>query len=177
MVACRLVGAQIIIWTNAGTLLTGTLERISERSLAKFIHFHSRKCIWKRRQEMPAILSRPCCVKLPCVTSPRRVSWRRQVCHHCLPQRLALWQPPAGPGVTSLPAYWRLGLGASNGNECTFFLPACSRVDVLLPSFYAIDCHVMWLCIMNDIFVCTQMSNKLLLLLLSKGERKSIDTG
>ena len=35
---------QAIIWTNAGTLLIGTLVT-NIREI--FIHFHSRKCIWK----------------------------------------------------------------------------------------------------------------------------------
>ena len=34
---------QAIIWTDAGILLIQT----SVKSQAKFIHFHSRKCIWK----------------------------------------------------------------------------------------------------------------------------------
>ena len=150
-----------------------------------------------------------------------QASLRRQVCHHCLPRRLSLWQPPAGPGVTSLPAYWRLGLGhsrlmpmccaffiqrghrrslpilrrnffliggratvatewngrctsvsgdcglgAPNCNECpNILVSTCSSVHVLLPLFYVIDCYVMWLCILNEIFVWTQVVNKLLLLL------------
>ena len=94
-----------------------------------------------------------------------QASLRRQVCHHCLPRRLSLWQPPAGPGVTSLPAYWRLGLGAPNCNECpNILVSTCSSVHVLLPLFYVIDCYVMWLCILNEIFVWTQVVNKLLLL-------------
>ena len=95
-----------------------------------------------------------------------QVSLFRQVCHHCLPWRLSLWQPPGGPGVTSLPAYWRLGLGAPNCNECpNIFLSTCSSIHVLLPLFYVIDCYVMWLCILNEIFVWTQVVNKLLLLM------------
>ena len=35
---------QAITWTNAGILLIRTLG-----TLAKFMHFHSRKCIWKCR--------------------------------------------------------------------------------------------------------------------------------
>ena len=117
---------------------------------------------------MPAILSRPRCVELSRVTPPRRVSLHRQVCHHCLPWRLILWQPPPGTGVTSLPAYWRFVLGTPNCNECpNILLSTCSSVHVLLPSFHVIECHVMWLCIMNKIFVWTQVVNKLLQLLLS----------
>ena len=41
---------QAIIWTNAGILLTRTLgTKTSVKSYAKFIHFHSQKCIWKCR--------------------------------------------------------------------------------------------------------------------------------
>ena len=116
---------------------------------------------------MAVFLSGPRCVKLPCVASPRRLSLLRQVCHHCLPRRLSLWQPPAGPGVTPLLAHWRLGLWTPNCNECpNCLLSTCSNVHVLLSLFYVIDCHVMWLCIMNEIFVWTQVVNKLLLLLL-----------
>ena len=126
------------------------------------------QCIWKCRLEMAAILSRPRCVELSRVTPPRRVSLHRQVCHHCLPWRLILWQPPPGPGVTSLPAYWRFVLGTPNCNECpNILLSTCSSVHVLLPLFHVIECHVMWLCIMNKIFVWTQVVNKLLQLLLS----------
>ena len=70
---------------------------------------------------MPVILSRLQNLKLPCVTPLKGVSLHRQVCHHSLPRRLSLWQPPAGPGVTSLPAYWHLGLGKPNCNECPIF--------------------------------------------------------
>ena len=39
---------QAIIWTNAGILLIGPLgTNVSETSV-KFIHFHSRKLVWKR---------------------------------------------------------------------------------------------------------------------------------
>ena len=97
------------------------------------------------------------CVQLSCVTPPMRVSLYRQ--------RLSLWQPPAGPGVTSLPAHWHLVLGAPNCNWCpNILLSTCSSVHVLLPLFYVTDCHVMWLCIFNDIFVWTQVVNKLQLL-------------
>ena len=75
-------------------------------------------------------------------------------------------KPPAGPGVTCLPACWHYSLGAPNCNECpNVFLSTCSIVHLLLPLFYVIDCHVMWLCIMNEIFVWTQVVNELLLLL------------
>ena len=44
---------QAIIWTNAGILLIGSLGKKtsvkSEKSI--FIHFHSRKCVWKCRLE------------------------------------------------------------------------------------------------------------------------------
>ena len=40
---------QAIIWTNAGIWLIRTLGKTSVKSKAKFIHFHSRKCIWKCR--------------------------------------------------------------------------------------------------------------------------------
>ena len=114
---------------------------------------------------------RPFCLGLNVLNFPvelhqGQVSLRRQVSHHCLswPRRLSLWQPPAGPGVTSLPAYWRPGLGAPNCNECpNILLLTCSSVHALLPLFYAIDCHVMWLSILNEIFVWTQVVNKLLL--------------
>ena len=103
-----------------------------------------------------------------------QASLRRQVCHHCLPRRLSLWQPPAGPGVTSLPAYWRLGLGAPNCNECpNILVSTCSSVHVLLPLSYVIDYYVMWLCILNEIFVWTQVANKLLLLLTRRPEAPS----
>ena len=50
-------------------------------------------------------------------------------------------------------------------NECpNILLSTCSIVHVLLPLFYDIDCHVMWLCILNEIVVWTQVVNKLLLL-------------
>ena len=95
-----------------------------------------------------------------------QVFLRRQVCHHCLTRSLSLWQPPAGPRITSLPAYWRLGLGAPNCNECpNSLVSTCSSVHVLLLLFYVIDCYVIWLCILNEIFVWTQVVNKLLLLL------------
>ena len=42
---------QAIIWTNAGILLIEPLGTISMQLPSKFIHFHSRKCIWKCRQE------------------------------------------------------------------------------------------------------------------------------
>ena len=42
---------QAIIWTNAGILLIEPLGTISMPLSSKFIHFHSRKCIWKCRQE------------------------------------------------------------------------------------------------------------------------------
>ena len=110
--------------------------------------------------------------ELSCVTPPSRVSLHRQVCHHCLPRRLSLWQPPAGSGVTPLAGvltYWHFGLGAPNCNECpNMLLSTCSCVHELLPLLYVIDCHVMWLCILNEIFVWTQVDNKLLLLLLWK---------
>ena len=54
---------QAIIWTNAGIMLIGTLEQTSGKSCSKFFHLISRKCIWKCRLEMAAILSRPQCVK------------------------------------------------------------------------------------------------------------------
>ena len=39
---------QVIIWTNAGILWIKTLgKNLSEILKVKFIHFHSRKCIWK----------------------------------------------------------------------------------------------------------------------------------
>ena len=38
---------QAIIWASAGILSTGPLRTIFNKSLLKFIHFHSRKCIWK----------------------------------------------------------------------------------------------------------------------------------
>ena len=40
---------QAIIWTNAGISLIRNLGRNVSEILAKFIHFHSRKCIWKCR--------------------------------------------------------------------------------------------------------------------------------
>ena len=42
---------QANVWTSAGMLLIGPLETIfqSVKFWSKFIHFHSRKCIWKRR--------------------------------------------------------------------------------------------------------------------------------
>ena len=43
---------QAIIWTNVEMLLNGQLEQTSLKSLWKFIHFHSRKCIWNYRLEI-----------------------------------------------------------------------------------------------------------------------------
>ena len=42
---------QTIIWTNVGILLIWplTLWKTSVKCLSKFIHFHSRKCVWKSR--------------------------------------------------------------------------------------------------------------------------------
>ena len=42
---------QAIIWTNAGILLIEPWEQTSVKSKSKFIHFHSRKSIWKCRLE------------------------------------------------------------------------------------------------------------------------------
>ena len=43
---------QAIIWTNAGILLIGPLRtNFSEISISKFVHIHSRKCMWKCRLE------------------------------------------------------------------------------------------------------------------------------
>ena len=42
---------QAIIWTTAGILLIGPLATNSSEILAKLIHFHSRKYIWKCRLE------------------------------------------------------------------------------------------------------------------------------
>ena len=40
---------QAIIWTNEWILLIQHLEQTSAKYKAEFIHFHSRKCIWKCR--------------------------------------------------------------------------------------------------------------------------------
>ena len=139
---------QAIIWTNAGTLLMSKI-------LGEIHTLSFKEIIWKRCPEMAVFLSGPRCVKLPSVTSPRRVSLRRQVCNHCLPRRLSLWQPPAGPGVTSLPAHWRLGLRTLNCNECpNCLLSTCSSVHVSLSLFYVLDRHDMWLCIHNEWDIC-----------------------
>ena len=120
-------------------------------------HWHAIYVIWQNSQckcaDIHVCISyvcRPFCFGLNVLNFPvelhqGRVSLRRQVCHHCLPQRLSLWQPPPGPGVPSLPAHWHLGLGAPNCNECpNILLSTCSSVHVLLPWFYVIDCLVMW---------------------------------
>ena len=52
---------------------------------------------------------------------------------------------------------------------------SCSNMlYILLPAFHAIGCHVMWPCILNEIFVWTQVVNKLLLLVLSSRNTEQI---
>ena len=56
---------QAIIWTNGGILSTGPLgTNFSKKIYSKFIHFHSRKCIWTGRLQNGTILSRPQCVNV-----------------------------------------------------------------------------------------------------------------
>ena len=50
------------IWTNAGIMLIGPWGQTSVKSQAQFIHFYSRKCIWKCCLRMAVILSWPQCV-------------------------------------------------------------------------------------------------------------------
>ena len=40
---------QAIIWTNAGILSIGPLPTNFSETLIEFLHFHSRKCVWKCR--------------------------------------------------------------------------------------------------------------------------------
>ena len=52
-----------IIWTNAGILLTWPSGTIFSEMLIEFIHFPSRKCMWKCCLRKGGHLSRPQCVK------------------------------------------------------------------------------------------------------------------
>ena len=54
---------QAIIRTNAGISLIWTMGTNFSEILSEFIHFHSRKYIWKCCLEIGVILSRPQCVK------------------------------------------------------------------------------------------------------------------
>ena len=175
---CPILGLQclymISMITNCEIELDGKKNAFHKASDLTMIHRWSSP-VWKRSSIEPneiltrwwssmymaVFLSGPRCVKLPFVTSPRRVSLHRQVCHHCLPRRLSLWQPPVGPGVTSLPAHWRLGLRTPNCNEYpNCLLSTCSSVHVLLSLFYVIDCHDMWLCIHNEWDICLNPSGQ-----------------
>ena len=53
---------QAIIWTNAGILLIGPLgTKFNEFFLSKFIHFHSRKSIWKCQENGVHFVSASMC--------------------------------------------------------------------------------------------------------------------
>ena len=153
---------QVIIWTNAGILL---IRNTFQWNLRQNSYIFSQgnafeNIAWK----MSAILSLSQCVKLPCVTPPRRVSLDRQVCHHCLPRRLSLWQPPAGPVCRRTDAsVWVLLIAM---NVQIFFYrhaPVYMYCYRHFKSLIIIACQ--WRCILNEIFVWTHLVNKLLPLL------------
>ena len=58
---------QAIIWTNAGMLLIGPLGTTFSEILIKIYMLSLKKCIWKYRLEMAAMLSRPQWVKRMCI--------------------------------------------------------------------------------------------------------------
>ena len=110
--ACRLVGAKPLselmveyceLWPE--NKFQWNLRRNSYTSSQGNVYGN---VVWK----MPVILSRPRWVQLSCVTPPRRVSLRRQVCHNCLPRdchweslRLGQRWPPCRRTYTS---FWVL---------------------------------------------------------------------
>ena len=72
--------------TNAGIFLFEPYEQTSVKSEVKFVHLHSRKCIWKYRLWNDSNLSRPQCVKAGHVSS--RTSLYVCMCVHLV---LVLW--------------------------------------------------------------------------------------